>query len=155
MYFPGKPEYVFGQGLSYTTFDYSNLSISSAKIASSGTVQIHVDVQNSGSRAGEEVAQLYIHDNDTVEKLPKEQLQGFTRVSLNPGEKKTVSFSIPAEQLAFWNSEKHDFVVNPATFDVMVGSSSGDIRQKGSFQITTAGEWPASELTARAADTVD
>ena len=155
MYFPGKPEYVFGQGLSYTTFDYNNLSISSAQIGSDGSVQVHVDVQNSGSRAGEEVVQLYIHDNDSSEKLPKEQLQGFTRISLNPGEKKTVSFSIPAEQLAFWNSDKHEFVINPATFDVMVGGSSGDIRQKGSFQVTTAGEWPASELTARAADTVD
>ncbi len=155
MYFPGKPEYVFGHGLSYTSFDYSDLAISSAQIASDGKVQVKVDVQNSGDRAGEEVVQLYIHDNDTSEKLPKEQLQGFTRISLNPGEKKTVSFSIPAEQLAFWNSDKHDFVINPASFDVMVGSSSGDIKQKGSFQVTTAGEWPASELTARQADTVD
>jgi beta-glucosidase len=155
MYFPGKPEYVFGQGLSYTSFDYSNLSMSSAQIASDGKVQVHVDVQNTGDRAGEEVVQLYIHDNDTSEKLPKEQLQGFTRISLKPGEKKTVSFSIPAEQLAFWNSDKHDFVINPASFDVMVGSSSGDIKQKGSFQVTTGGEWPASELTARQADTVN
>jgi beta-glucosidase len=155
MYFPGKPEFVFGQGLSYTNFDYSNLSISSPKIASNGSVQVKVDVKNTGDRAGEEVVQLYIHDNDTSEVLPKEQLQGFKRISLNPGEQKTVSFSIPAEQLAFWNSEKHDFVINPASFDVMVGSSSGDIKQKGSFQVTTAGSWPASELTARQADTVD
>jgi len=155
MYFPGKPEYVFGQGLSYTNFDYSNLSISSAKIASNGSVQVKVDVKNTGDRAGEEVVQLYIHDNDTSETLPKEQLQGFTRISLNAGEQKTVSFSIPAEQLAFWNSDKHDFVINPASFDVMVGSSSADIKQKGSFQVTTAGKWPASELTARQADMVN
>ena len=70
-------------------------------------------------------------------------------------DKTTALYNAATDYAAYVNSEKHDFVVNPATFDVMVGSSSGDIRQKGSFQITTAGEWPASELTARAADTVD
>ncbi len=151
MYLDRKPVYVFGQGLSYTTFDYSNFGISSAQIASNGSVEVHVDVQNSGSRTGDEVVQLYVHDNDTSETLPKKQLQGFQRISLEPGEKKTVSFSVTAEQLAFWSTNKHDFVIDPATFDVMVGSSSSDIRAKGSFQVTTAGQWPGTELTTRAA----
>ena len=151
MYLDRKPVYAFGHGLSYTTFDYTNFGISSAQIASDSSVEVHVDVRNSGSRAGDEVVQLYVHDNDSSEKLPAEQLQGFQRISLNPGEKKTVSFSLPVEQLAFWNTDKHEFVVNPATFDVMVGSSSSDIRAKGSFQLTTAGQWPPTELTTRAA----
>ena len=151
MYLDRKPVYVFGHGLSYTTFDYTNFGISLAQIASDSSVEVHVDVRNSGSRAGDEVVQLYVHDNDSSEKLPAEQLQGFQRISLNPGEKKTVSFSLPVEQLAFWNTDKHEFVVNPATFNVMVGSSSSDIRAKGSFQLTTAGQWPPTELTTRAA----
>lgn len=151
MYLDRKPVYVFGHGLSYTTFDYSNFEISSARIASDGSVDVHVDIQNSGSRAGDEVVQLYVHDNDTSEILPQKQLQGFQRIGLKPGEKKTVTFSVPAEQLAFWSSDKHEFVINPAAFDVMVGSSSTDIRAKGSFQVTTAGQWPATDLTTRAA----
>ena len=111
-----------------------------------------VDVQNSGNRAGDEVVQLYVHNNDSTMKQPKEQLQGFERISLNPGEKKTVSFSLPAEQLSSWNTAKQAFVVNPGTFDVMIGSASDDIRLKGSFQVTTAGQWPGTELTTRAAD---
>jgi beta-glucosidase len=152
MYLDGKPVFAFGRGLSYTTFDYSNLKISSAQIASDGSVQVSVDVQNSGTRAGDEVVQLYVHNNDSSANQPKEQLQGFERISLNPGEKKTVSFSLPVEQLSLWDTNKRAFVVNPGAFDVMVGSSSDDIRDKGSFKVTTAGQWPASELTTRASD---
>jgi beta-glucosidase len=152
MYFNGKPIFAFGRGLSYTTFDYSNLKISSAQIESAGSVQVAVDVQNSGKVAGDEVVQLYVHNNDVTAKQPKQQLQGFERITLNPGEKKTVSFSLPAEQLSFWDTNKHAFVVNAGAFDIMVGSSSDDIRQKGSFQVTTSGQWPGSRLTTRAAD---
>jgi beta-glucosidase len=152
MYLDAKPVFAFGRGLSYTTFDYSNLKTSAAQIASDGSVQVSVDVQNSGTRAGDEVVQLYVHNNDSSASQPKEQLQGFERISLNPGEKKTVSFSLPVEQLSFWDTNKRAFVVNPGAFDVMVGSSSDDIRDKGTFTVTTAGQWPASELTTRASD---
>jgi beta-glucosidase len=149
MYFDGKPAYAFGRGLSYTTFDYSNLKLSSNQIASDGQVTVQVDVQNSGQRAGDEVVQLYVHDADASVKRPKEQLAGFERISLKPGEKKTVSFSLPAEQLSYWDSGKEAFVVKPGGVDAMVGSASDDIRQKARFQITTAGQWPPSELTTR------
>ncbi len=89
MYVIDKPLFAFGHGLSYTSFDYSNLSISSSQIGSDGTVQIHVDVKNTGDRAGEEVVQLYVHNNDKSSVQPREQLQGFERVSLNPGDTKT------------------------------------------------------------------
>jgi beta-glucosidase len=152
MYLDGKPVYAFGRGLSYTTFDYSNLSISSPQIPSDGSVQVKVDVRNSGNRAGDEVVQLYVHNNDASVKQPKEQLQGFERISLNPGETKSVSFSLPAEQLAFWDTTRGAFVLNPGAFDVMIGSASDDIRMKGSFQVTKAGQWPGGELTTRVAD---
>ncbi|HZL51166.1 MAG TPA: glycoside hydrolase family 3 C-terminal domain-containing protein [Terracidiphilus sp.] len=152
MYLDAKPIFAFGRGLSYTTFDYSNLKISSTQIASDGSVQVSVDVQNAGTRAGDEVVQLYVHNSDASTRQPKEQLQGFERISLNPGEKKTVNFSLPVEQLSFWDTHKRAFVVNPGAFDVMVGSSSDDIRDKGSFTVTTAGQWPGSELTTRASD---
>ena len=151
MYFDGKPLFAFGHGLSYTTFDYSDLKISSPKVSGSGTVQIQVDVKNSGERAGDEVVQLYVHNRDSKEIQPKEQLQGFERISLNPGETKTVHFSMPVEQLSYWDTGKHEFVINQGAYDVMVGGASDDARQKGSFDVTSAGAWPASELTARAA----
>jgi beta-glucosidase len=152
MYLDGKPEFAFGRGLSYTKFDYSNLSVSSARVASSGSVDVHVDVKNSGDRAGDEVVQMYVHNNDTSTYQPKEQLQGFERISLKPGETKTVTFSLPVEQLAFWDTGKHEFAIHPGTFDVMVGAASDDVRQKGSFEVTSAGNWPASVLTTRQAD---
>lgn len=151
MYFGGKPLFAFGHGLSYTNFDYSNMKISSPKVASNGKVQIEVDVKNTGQRAGDEVVQLYVRNRDSKEVQPKEQLQGFERISLKPGETRTVRFSMPVEQLAYWGTDKHEYVINPGTFEVMIGSASDDIRQKCSFEITNDGAWPASELTTRAA----
>jgi beta-glucosidase len=151
MYYEGKPLFAFGHGLSYTTFDYSNLKISSDKVAGSGMVQIQVDVKNSGERAGDEVVQLYVHNRDSKEVQPKEQLQGFERISLKPGETKTVHFSIPVEQLSYWDTDKHEFFINQGSYDVMVGGASDDARQRGSFDVTSSGAWPATELTTRAA----
>jgi beta-glucosidase len=151
MYFKGKPLYAFGHGLSYTNFDYSNLKISSAQVQGNGTVQIQVDVKNSGSLGGDEVVQLYVHNRDSKVTQPNEQLQGFERLGLKPGETKTVHFSMPVEQLSYWDTDKHQYVINPGTFDVMVGGSSDDARQKSSFEVTSEGAWPASELTTRAA----
>jgi beta-glucosidase len=152
MYLNDKPVFAFGRGLSYTSFEYSNLSIPSAMIANDGSVQVHVDVKNTGDRAGDEVVQLYVHNNGKSMRQPQEQLQGFERIRLNPGESKTVSFALPVEQLSYWSAEKHSYVINPGTFDVMVGGASDDARQKGSFEVTTAGEWPASTLTTKLAD---
>jgi len=152
MYLAGNSVFSFGRGLSYTTFQYTNLKVSSPQIASNATVKINVDVRNTGSRAGDEIVQLYVHNNDSSDIQPKKQLQGFERVSISPGETKTVTFSLPVEQLAFWGTGQHAFILNPAKFDVLVGSASDDIRATGSFQVTTSGRWPGSELTTRAAD---
>jgi beta-glucosidase len=152
MYLNEKPLFAFGRGLSYTNFEYSNLNIPSHQVGSDGSVQVYVDVKNTGDRAGEEVVQMYVHNNDQSEIQPKEQLQGFERLSLSPGETKTVNFALPIQQLSFWDVDKHSYVIHPGTFDVMVGSASDDIRQKGTFAVTAGGEWPPSTLTTQAAD---
>ena len=152
MYAIDKPLFAFGRGLSYTSFDYSNLNLSQARVGSDGKVQINVDVKNTGDRTGDEVVQLYVHNNDSSTVQPKEQLQGFERVSRNPGESKTVKFSLPIEQLSYWSIDKHAYIIKPGKFDVMIGSASDDIRQKSSFEVTTTGEWAASTLTTREAD---
>ncbi|MGH9401618.1 MAG: glycoside hydrolase family 3 C-terminal domain-containing protein [Terriglobia bacterium] len=152
MYLRGKPEYAFGHGLSYTTFSYSNLSLSSSHIPANGTVTVKVDIQNTGKRAGDEVAQLYVHGPGIGEWQPEEQLEGFDRVRLKPGETKTVTFPLPIEQIAAWNTTTHQFAVKPGTFDIMVGSASDDIRQRAELQVTGPGTWPPGELTTRVSD---
>jgi beta-glucosidase len=143
MYFEGKPDYVFGHGLSYTTFQYTNLKVSSS--VPRGPLDVHVDVQNSGRRAGDEVVQMYVRDIEASVKRPKEQLAGFERIHLEPGERKTVSVAVSPDRLAFWDETKKAWVVEPGAFEVMVGSSSEDIRLKGRFQVAAAGQWTASD----------
>jgi beta-glucosidase len=152
MYAIDKPLFAFGHGLSYTNFTYSNLTLSSSRVGSKETVQIHVDVKNSGDRPGDEVVQLYVHNNDQSTFQPRKQLQGFERISLNPGETKTVDFALPVEQLSYWNPSKHAYVINSGAFDVMIGSSSDDIRQKSHFEVTASEEWPSTDLTTKVAD---
>jgi len=142
LYFQGKPVYPFGHGLSYSTFQYSNLNVSPARIQGSGKVTVRVDVRNSGTKIGDEVVQLYIHDVEASVKRPGKELRGFERISLKPGEKKTVTFSLPADKLAFYDVGKHAFVTEPGKFEALVGASSDDIRLKREFEVTSAGHWP-------------
>jgi beta-glucosidase len=141
MYLRGKPLFAFGHGLSYTTYQYSNLAVSPAQIKGDGQVTVRVDVQNSGQRPGEEVVQLYVHDVEASVKRPAKELRGFERVSLKPGERKTVSFTLPAEKLSFYDVKSKSFVVEPGAFEAMIGSSSEDIRAKTNFQVTSAGSF--------------
>jgi beta-glucosidase len=135
MYVNGEPLFPFGHGLSYTTFKYSGLKLSSDKIKADGKVNISVDVTNTGKRAGDEVIQLYVHQVKSSVKRPAKELRGFQRISLTPGEKKTVTLSLPAEKLAFWDEKAHGFVVEPGAFDVMIGASSADIRLKKQVEV--------------------
>jgi beta-glucosidase len=141
MYLQGQPLYPFGHGLSYTKFDYSSLNLSAKQIPGSGQIGVRVDVQNSGQRAGDEVVQLYVRDVEASVKRPSKELRGFERISLKPGEKRTVSFTVPAEKLSFYDMNKHAFVVEPGAFEILVGSSSEDIRAKSQFNVTSAGQW--------------
>ena len=127
--------YHFGHGLSYTTFAYSNLKITPLKQTVTGAVTISVDIQNTGSRAGTEVVQLYVRDVVSSVTTYEKNLRGFARVTLAPREKKTVRFVLKSEHLALWDRNMR-FIVEPGTFRVMVGSSSEDIRLKNDFEIT-------------------
>ena len=135
MYVNGEPLFSFGHGLSYTTFKYGNLKLSAEKIKADGTVTVSVNVANTGGRAGDEVPQLYVHQQKSRVKVPVKELRGFQRVSLQPGETKTVTFALPASKLAIWDETTHGFVVEPGAFDVMVGASSADIRLKDQIEV--------------------
>lgn len=129
-----KPLYPFGYGLSYTTFEYGNLQITPQDVDVSGQVCIQVDVTNTGKMAGDEVVQLYVHVPARNVTRPVKELKGFKRVSLNPGQTKTVIFELPVALLGFYD-ENMDFVVEPGKVDVFIGSSSEDIRVTGEFNL--------------------
>ncbi|MGA1979414.1 MAG: glycoside hydrolase family 3 C-terminal domain-containing protein [Sedimentisphaerales bacterium] len=136
MYFEGTPLYPFGHGLTYTTFNYSNLQLSSSTIAENGQVAVSVDVTNTGSVASDEVVQLYVKDVNASVKRPIKELLGFERVSISPGQTKTINFTLPASELAFWDATSHNWFVEGGYFDVMVGSSSADIRLTASLYVS-------------------
>ena len=135
MYVRGAPLYAFGHGLSYTTFAYSDLKLSRAKIPADGAVDVSVAITNTGQRIGDEVVQLYVHDVASAVVRPVKELRGFRRITLKPGEKRTVTFTLPAAKLAYWDERTHAFVVEPGAFEIMVGASSTDIRATGAFEV--------------------
>lgn len=123
---PWTPLFPFGFGLSYTTFKISNLQLSAPRIRAADKLTVSVKVENSGQRAGDEVVQLYVRDLVASMTRPVKELKGFQRVTLQPGEKRRVEFTLSHDQLAFWNREMR-FVVEPGEFRVMVGSNSRDV----------------------------
>ena len=135
MYLKAAPLFAFGHGLSYTQFEYANLAISDKQIMPDGTFSVTFDVRNSGSRAGDEVAQLYVHEVTPAVVRPIKELRGFQRISLKPGETRNITLTVPAEKLAYYDETKHAFVVKPGAFDVLVGSASDDIRLHDQVQV--------------------
>jgi beta-glucosidase len=136
MYLNGKPLFPFGHGLSYTAFAYSNLKLSAKQINADGSITATVDVKNTGKVAGDEVVQLYIHDVSPSLKRPAKELRGFERITLAPGQTQKVTLTIPGSRLAFYDEKIHDFRVEAEAIDVMVGSSSDDIRLRSQFKVT-------------------
>lgn len=130
----GQPLFPFGFGLSYTTFEYSGLVIDPPSINPSGSVRVRCTVKNTGSRAGDEVVQLYIKDILASVARPVMQLGGFVRVELKPGESREVSFTIGRDQLQMLDRDMK-WIVEPGTFRVMIGASSKDIRLRGEFVV--------------------
>ena len=128
------PLYPFGHGLSYTSFAYRGLRMSSAEIAPSGTVEISLEVENTGRRAGAEVVQLYVQDVLSSVSTPVKALKGFSRLALGPGQKRTVTFALGPEHLALLDKDLRR-VVEPGLFRVLVGSSSEDVRLQGEFSV--------------------
>jgi beta-glucosidase len=137
-YFKSDPLYPFGCGLSYTSFAYSNLRVSSNALPASGSIEVSLDVKNTGTRSGEEVVQMYVrHLNSTVER-PLLQLVGFTRVPIAAGQKRTVTLTLPAARLAYWNVSHHQFEVEADKIEIAVGASSSDLRLKKIVQVFAA-----------------
>ena len=135
MYFKGDPLYPFGFGLSYTTFKFSNLKPSTTHLAKDGTLTVSVDVTNTGTRPGDEVVQLYVTHLKSKVSRPREELEGFKRVTLAPNETKTVQIPLPAASLAYWNDKQSRFVVESEPVKLMVGDSSADLKLNTTIQI--------------------
>jgi len=135
LYAKQKPLYAFGYGLSYTSFAYSHLRVSAPTLKDGATAVVSVEVKNTGSRAGDEVVQMYVsHEGSSVAR-PVEELKGFARVSLRPGEVKTVTLPLAAKSLAYWDDAKKAFVVEKDRVVVKVGGSSDDLPVKAVVQV--------------------
>ena len=125
---PNDPLFPFGYGLSYTTFEYSPMTLSSSTLSQGGNITASVTVTNTGSRAGAEVVQLYIRDMVGSIARPVQELKGFERINLKPGESRTVTFSINAELLKFYNKDL-EHVCEPGDFEVMIGTDSRNVQR--------------------------
>jgi beta-glucosidase len=130
-----KPLYPFGFGLSYTSFDISEPRVLTPSIAADQPARIAVDVTNTGSRAGDEVVQLYVHDDEASVTRPVIELKRFERVTLQPGEKRTIMFELTPDDLALWNPQMKK-VVEPGTFTIYAGPNSADLK---SAKLTVTG----------------
>jgi beta-glucosidase len=124
-----EPLYHFGFGLSYTSFEYSDIKVSSAEVTKDGELTVSFTVKNIGKVAGAEVAQLYIQDVQASVPRPVKELKGFKKVFLNAGESKEVSIHLSEKDFAYWDVNKKGWYAEPGDFNLLVGASSNDIRQ--------------------------
>lgn len=136
MYHQQEPLYPFGYGLSYTTYEYSNLQLSQQHLNLGETLIVSFDIKNTGEKDGDEVVQLYTHAQSEVER-PQKELKGFDRISLKAGETRHVEIPLSHDQLCYFNDQTNTFDVEEGTVDVMIGASSADIRLRAT--ITTEG----------------
>lgn len=141
---PATPLYPFGFGLSYSSFQYSDLRITPAQISPDGSAEVSVNATNTGFRRGTETIQLYVHERYTPVATPVKSLRGFERVTLNAGETKSVTMKLMSKDLELLDSDMHWRVV-PGTFDAMVGKSSAEILLHGSFEVSAASRTPLNE----------
>jgi beta-glucosidase len=130
-----EPLFPFGHGLSYTTFSYENLRLSEDAFVAEKNLTISIDITNIGQMAGQEVVQLYLRDLEASVPRPPKELKGFAKVALAPGETKTVMFTLDRSSLAFWSEMKLGWVAEAGRFDVLIGSSSRDIRAQAEFEL--------------------
>ena len=131
-----RPLFAFGHGLSYTTFGYGKLSADASKISPDGALTLSVDVTNTGSRAGAETVQLYISDTKASVKRPAKELKNFAKIYLEPGQTKTVTFTVRPSDLAFFDAGAHAWKAEPGEFRAHVGAASDDIRSSLRFALT-------------------
>ncbi len=130
-----KPLFAFGHGLSYTQFEYGEPKISAGKMSAKDKLTVSVDVTNVGQREGQEIVQLYIADLESSLPRPVKELKGFDKVRLAPGETATVTFTIDAEDLSYFDDAKHEWVAEPGQFEAIVAAASDDIKGKLAFEL--------------------
>ena len=130
----GSPLYPFGHGLSYTKFEYRNLAIAPKDTGPGGQIRVSLEVANAGNVTGAEVVQLYLRDVVSSFTRPVQELKGFRKIALAPGEKRQIEFVLKPEHLAMLNRALEP-VVEPGAFEVMIGASSQDIRLRGGFEV--------------------
>ncbi|ARU29518.1 glucan 1,4-alpha-glucosidase [Cellvibrio sp. PSBB006] len=137
-YFTGEPLYPFGHGLSYTRFQYSGLTLDNRKPAIEDEVSVSVQVKNTGKRAGDEVVQLYVHPLDPQRERAQQELRGVARVNLQPGETQRVSFTLkPARDFTHYDDQKNTYAVDPGRYEIQVGASSQDVRQRQTLTVAS------------------
>jgi beta-glucosidase len=129
-----EPLFPFGFGLSYTTFDYTGMQVSKS-VEAGETVKVSVTVKNTGQRPGKEVVQVYVSDKESGLVRPPKELKGFKKVALAPGESRVVEFELDGRALSYYDPYRQQWVAEPGEFEVLVGASSRDIRQKASFTL--------------------
>jgi beta-glucosidase len=132
----------FGYGLSYTTFEYSNPKISSTKFRDADGVVVSVDVTNTGSLAGKEIVQVYVHDHESDLVRPEKELKGFAKVALEPGETKTVSIELDFRSFAYYHPRYARWITEDGDFDLLIGASSADIRHTLTASLISTMELP-------------
>jgi beta-glucosidase len=138
-YFNGTPLFAFGYGLSYTEFSYKNAALDQSTLMAGDTLKVSFDLQNSGGRDGEEVAQIYFRHVKSPVPQPKLALCGFTRIHLAKGETAHVTMDIPADRFRYWDTAKKQYVVAPGKYQLLIGGAADDIRLKAPFQIVGTG----------------
>ncbi len=136
-YFKGTPLYPFGHGLSYTRFAYSSLKLDRDRLGAQGRMRVSVKVKNTGARTGDEVVQLYLRAVDTPHARANKELRGVQRVTLKPGEERTLTFAVSAAaDLRYYDEQRRDYAVDPGRYEVQLGASSADIRLVHPFSVT-------------------
>ena len=130
-----RPLFAFGHGLSYTSFGYSEASVSKTKMAADGTVTVSVNVTNTGDREGKEIVQLYIGDDEASVERPVMELKSFRKVSIKPGETVKVSFEVNADMLKYYSEENGGWTLEKGVFTAYIGAASDDIRTSVKFSV--------------------
>jgi len=136
------PLFPFGFGLSYTTFSYSSLRLGAQQIGPDETLPVAIDITNTGLRTGKEIVQVYVRDVKASLQRPEKELKAFTKVQLEPGERKTVKLSLARDALAYYDDLAHEWVAEAGEFEILVGASSQDIRATATFALTATARWP-------------
>ena len=129
------PLFPFGHGLSYTQYEYSILRLSAKKMLPDGSVKVKIDVKNVGKVKGKEIVQLYVHDAKSSFARPDKELKAFDKIELNPGQKKTVTFTLDREAFWYYDTSRNDWAIEPGEFEILIGASSRDIRASKTFRL--------------------